>query len=246
MSERRSTAHLRATTVRRLLAAAGVGGALAAGLIGPGAATAQAAPSSCPDVEVVFARGTAEPAGAGRVGQAFLDELRGNLGGRTVGVYAVNYPASYDFLQSAPLGAGDASVHIQAVAATCPATDIVLGGYSQGAAVMDLITADPASTFGFGQPMPAAVADHVSAVTVFGNPSGRIGQPLSAISPLYGAKTLDLCNGADPVCSNGDDRAAHSRYVEAGMAKQAADFAAARIGAGPAGAPVVSASGAVG
>ena len=43
---------------------AGVGGVLAAGLIGPGAASAQAA-ESCSDVEVVFARGTAEPAGLG-------------------------------------------------------------------------------------------------------------------------------------------------------------------------------------
>ena len=95
-------------TVRRALVMAGVGGVAAAGLIGPGAASAEAA-ESCSDVEVVFARGTAEPAGLGRVGQAFVNELQNDLGGRTVSVYAVNYPASYDFLQSAPLGAADAS-----------------------------------------------------------------------------------------------------------------------------------------
>ncbi|MDA2892567.1 cutinase family protein [Mycolicibacterium sp. BiH015] len=220
MSDRRS--------VRRALIMAGVGGVAAAGLLGPGAASAQAA-ESCSDVEVVFARGTAEPAGLGLVGQAFVDDLQNALGGRTVSVYAVNYPASYDFLQSAPVGADDASAHIQATAAACPDTSIVVGGYSQGAAVVDLITADSSAAFGFGRPMPQAIADHVAAVAVFGNPSNKIGRPLTAISPLYGSKTIDLCNGADPVCSAGDDRPAHSQYVQAGFAQQAANFVAGKI-----------------
>jgi cutinase len=231
-------------TVRRALVFAGAGGILAAGLIGPGAANAQA--QSCSDVEVVFARGTAEPAGLGRVGEAFVDALQSQLPGRTVTSYAVNYPASYEFLQSAPVGADDASAHIQATVAACPSTSIVIGGYSQGAAAVDLITADPNATFGFGRPMPAAVADQVAAVAVFGNPSNKIGRPLTAISPLYGAKTIDLCNGADPVCSNGDDRPSHSQYVQAGLAQQAAGFVASKIPArNPAGV-VTDLSGAVG
>lgn len=217
-------------TVRRALLMAGAGGIAAAGLIGPGAASAHAA-DACPDVAVVFARGTAEPAGLGRVGQAFVNDLQGDLGGRSVNVYAVNYPASYDFLQSAPQGAGDASAYIQATAASCPDTSIVLGGYSQGAAVVDLITADPSATFGFGQPMPPAVAGHVAAVAVLGNPSDKIGRSLTAASPLYGAKTIDLCNGADPVCSDGDDRAAHSLYSESGLVTQAANFVSGRLAA---------------
>jgi len=80
--------------------------------------------------------------------------------------------------------------------------------------------------------VPANVADHVAAVAVFGNPSIRLlGNPLTALSPLYGPKTIDLCNGADPVCSNGDDVAAHSLYVQSGMATQAAQFVAGRIAA---------------
>ncbi|AFM15110.1 Cutinase [Mycolicibacterium chubuense NBB4] len=245
MSDRRSTASVvSGRTVRRALVMAGIGGLTAAGLLGPGAASAQAA--ACPDVEVVFARGTAEPAGLGRVGQAFVDDLRSDLGGRTVGTYAVNYPASYDFLQSAPQGADDAGAHVQATAASCPTTSIVLGGYSQGAAVVDLISADPGATFGFGRPMPASVADHVAAVAVFGNPAGRIGRTLASASPLYGAKTIDLCNGADPVCSNGDDRPAHSRYVEAGFPTQAADFVAAKVARHGASDVRINASGSVG
>jgi len=38
----------------------------------------------CPDVDVVFARGTAEPPGIGGVGGSFVDALRGQVGGRSV------------------------------------------------------------------------------------------------------------------------------------------------------------------
>ena len=63
-----------------------------------------------------------------------------------------------------------------------------------------------------------------------GSPSIRLlGGPLNALSPVYGYKTLDLCNGADPVCSNGDDVAAHSPYVQSGLAAQAAQFVADRV-----------------
>ena len=220
------------TKTNAMLSGAATGAMIAAGLVGLGAPTAGAA-SGCSDVEVVFARGTAEPAGLGGEGQAFVNALKGELKGRSVGVYAVNYPASYDFMQ-ATAGATDASAHVQATAAACPSTKIVLGGYSQGAAVIDGITGDPGALFGLGQPMPAEVANHVAAVVVFGNPLNRFGGPLTALSPLYGSKTVDLCNGADPVCSPGDDRPAHSQYVEAGLTGQGASFAADRVrGVGP-------------
>jgi cutinase len=58
-------------------------------------ASAQADP--CPAVQVVFARGTGEPDGTGRVGQAFVDALRPLVKGKSVAVYGVNYPATRDF-----------------------------------------------------------------------------------------------------------------------------------------------------
>lgn len=183
--------------------------------------------AACSDIEVVFARGTGEPPGIGVVGQSFVDSLRAQVGGRSVGVYAVNYPATYDFLAAAD-GANDASAHIQGTVADCPDTRIVLGGYSQGAAVIDVITAVPFPAIGFNMPMPAEVADHVAAVAVFGNPSAKLGAPLT-LSPLYGPKAIDLCNAGDPVCSNGNDVAAHSDYVAAGFTSQAAAFAAGRL-----------------
>jgi cutinase len=194
-------------------------------------AVASAQADACPAVQVVFARGTGEPDGTGRVGAAFVDALRPLVKGKSVAVYAVNYPATRDFLRAAE-GANDASLFVQNMATTCPDTKIVLGGYSQGAAVIDAITVADTPTLGFNEVMPANIADHVAAVAVFGNPSIRLlGNPLTALSPLYGSKTIDLCNGADPVCSNGDDVPAHSLYVQSGLTTQAAQFVADRVNA---------------
>ena len=187
-----------------------------------------AASAACPDVEVVFARGTNEPPGIGKVGTAFVSALRSQVPGKSVQSYGVNYPASDNFLAAAN-GANDASGHIQSMANQCPATKMVLGGYSQGAAVIDIITAAPIGALGFKQPMPAEVADHIAAVAVFGNPSSRVGQPLTTLSPQYGGKTIDLCDAGDPVCENGQNWNAHLAYVSTGMTSQAAQFAAARL-----------------
>lgn len=93
-----------------------VGGLTAAAWALPFVQVPAAAADPCPDVEIVFARGTTEPPGVGGVGQAFVDSLRSQLGGRSVGVYAVDYPASRDFDSSTPAGANDASSHIQSMA----------------------------------------------------------------------------------------------------------------------------------
>jgi hypothetical protein len=89
---------------------------------------------SVPDIEVVFARGTGSPPGIGWVGEAFVDSLRSKVSERSVEVYAVNYPATWNFSTSASAGAKDANAHVQYMAANCPSTRMVLGGMSQGAA----------------------------------------------------------------------------------------------------------------
>ena len=83
--------------------------------------------------------------------------------------------------------------------ASCPDTQIVLGGYSQGAAVIDIVTVAGQPILGFNNPLPPEIADHVAAVAVFGNPSNRVHGALTTLSPLYGDKTIDLCNGGGPV-----------------------------------------------
>ncbi len=113
----------------------------------------------------------------GGIGQVFVDSLRSQLGGRSVGVYAVNYPASRDFRTSTPAGRDDLSAHVQSMAASCPNTRMVLGGYSQGAAVVDLATGM----------MPPAVADHVAAAALFGGPRSSFADSLSP-GPLPGCR----------------------------------------------------------
>ncbi len=77
--------------------------------------------TSCPGAEVVFARGTDEPPGIGRVGQAFVDSLRTRLSDEQVAVYAVDYPATRDFMKAVD-GATDARARAEATAASCPNT----------------------------------------------------------------------------------------------------------------------------
>lgn len=182
----------------------------------------------CSDIEVIFARGTNDAPDLGRPGQAFADALRSQVGGRTVSTYGVNYPASYDFLMAAD-GANDAANRIATLASTCPSTKIVLGGYSQGAAVVDMLAGipplgDKVGEVGSAPPLDRSLVPHVSAVVAFGNPATKFGNPLT--SSVFGGKAIDLCKDGDPICSRGRNPFAHSDYVTAGLTDQAANFAA--------------------
>lgn len=225
------------SVVSRLL---GVGLLITSSLLAPTVGVPAASAAPCPDVEVVFARGTFEAPGIGATGQAFVDALRSRVGAKSVEVYPVNYPASLDFATAAQ-GVIDASNKVRDIAANCPNTNVVLGGYSQGAAVAAYITEDavpdgftlPAGITG---PMPPEVADHVAAVAVFGKPSSgflqRIytGAPPITVGRLYSGKTIDLCIPEDAVCSpDGSDNGTHVMYAVNGMTDQAADFAAHRL-----------------
>jgi cutinase len=242
-----------------IFAALAVAAALVGSLAAPAQFTARAAAAndSCPNVEVVFARGTFEAPGVGATGQAFVDALNARLPGKTVDVYAVNYPASLDFGQAAD-GIVDASNKIETIAASCPNTKIVLGGYSQGAAVAGYTTTDTvpagfALPAGINGPMPPAIAAHVAAVVLFGTPDTWFltlvdhNAPPITIGQLYTAKTLQVCATGDPVCFPGGlDRAAHSSYKNNGMADQAADFTARQLTAPAPAATVQLTAGAVG
>ena len=194
----------------------------------------------CPNVEVVFARGTFEPPGPGATGQAFIDALQTRLGGKTVVAAPVDYPASLDFPRAVD-GVANASTQIRDIVNRCPDTRVVLGGYSQGAAVAAYTTANavpagyvlPADITG---PMPPQTAQHVAAVVLFAKPTNgflnmldRTAPPIE-IGPAYAAKTLELCVPEDPVCSlTGGNHGAHGSYVSNGSIDQAADFAASKV-----------------
>lgn len=209
------------------------------------AATAQ----GCPDVEVVFARGTAEPPGVGGVGQAFVDQIRAQAAPRSVNVYPVNYAAStnfgdrIEFARTVVEGIRDAGSHIEQTAANCPDTRIVLGGFSQGAALAGYVTSAeipdevPAEYREFiPNPMPAEIADHVAAVVLFAMPSATfirdIGAPPIVIGPSYADKTLKLCAPGDTICDGspaGGPNMIHASYPSNGMAAEGAAYAVGRL-----------------
>ena len=146
----------------------------------PGSAPPAAA--ACPPVEVVFARGRFESAGPGAVGNAFISALRSKTD-KSIGVYAVNYPADSEV----DVGANDMSPHIQSMAANCPDTRLVLGGYSLGAAVTDVVLAAPIAAFGFKNPLPGGMDQHIAAVALFGNGAHGSGRsPTSTRSTTTG------------------------------------------------------------
>jgi len=196
---------------------------------GPGPVAAPA--SSCPDIEVIFARGTDDTPGLGTPGTAFVNALRPLVGGRTLTAYAVNYPASYDFLAAAD-GAYDATNRITMMSQQCPSTRLVLGGYSQGAAVVDMLAGVPPlgnqiGDIGSAPPLPSSLLPNIAAVAVFGNPATKFSNPLT--SSVFGGKAIDLCKDGDPICSGGRNPFAHNDYVSAGMVQQAANFVAGQV-----------------
>lgn len=181
----------------------------------------------CADVELVFARGTGEPQGLGVVGAPLAKALRSALPGKTVNAYAVVYAAEASQASAGP-GATEMSKHIVSVAASCPNTRFVIGGYSQGATVTDIAIGIRTGVTR-GTPIPANLADRVAAVVVYGNPLGMAGRTIAESSPVYGPKAKEFCNTGDPVCGGGGNFAAHLRYPTNGTVGQGAAFAAARI-----------------
>lgn len=240
-----------ARTLRAARRVAVLAGSLFVAASGALVAAPQAAAAPCPDVEVVFARGTAETAPpVGLTGLSFAQALRSQLPGKTVSVYGVDYPASNNFnnrvafVRNVVDGITAAQDHIKATAARCPNTGIVLGGYSQGAAVAAYAAnsgiAVPARYAEYAsqapKPMPESVEPRVKAVVLFAPPSDRwirdIGAPEMNVGPRYRPKTVTYCIPGDVVCDGapvGQPNALHVLYGVNRMNVQAAQYAAARV-----------------
>jgi len=187
----------------------------------------------CSDVELIFARGTSEPPGIGRVGFALEQSLRQQLGGRTLSTYGINYPATYDFFRAAD-GAFDATGRISYLADNCPNTRVVLGGYSQGAAIVSMLAGVPPAgdrigDIGSAPPLPGNLAGNIAAMAVFGNAGAKFGHPLTAAGPPLSGRAIDLCADGDPICSGGRNPFAHTKYESSMYVPQAAGFIAGRV-----------------
>jgi cutinase len=170
-------------------------------VVAPSAPPAASA-TDCPDAEVVFARGTDEPPGLGRVGDAFVDSLRKQTGGMNIDTYAVNYKASKLQLHGGD-GAKDTISHIKSTVSSCPDTKIVLGGYSQGASVIDIVAGIPLGGITWGDPLPPQYVNNIAAVATFGDVATRIGETLPTRSTLLGYQSDRLVQPQRPHLSRG-------------------------------------------
>jgi cutinase-like protein len=228
---------------RHIVRSLGPAVVIAASGVAVSALSASVIPSAsaqCPDVQVVFARGTGEAPGVGPTGQAFVDALHQRVGGRSFDVYPVNYPAT-DQWDTGLDGIRDATAHVISMAHDCPNTKMVLSGYSQGAAVMGFVTSaavpdgiDPNTV---PKPLAPDIANHVSSVVLFGTPNVRamnfLGEPPVVIGPQYQDKTVKVCATEDPVCSDGMNFAAHNTYADDGsIIDKGVAFASSHLGLG--------------
>ena len=142
----------------------------------------------------------------------------------------MDYPADYDFLNAAS-GAVAAAKHIRTMSQQCPSTRIVLGGYSQGAAVVDMLVGIPplgnkVGDIGSAAPLSPDLAGSIAAIAVFGNPSSKFSIPATAAPAPYGGRAIDSCKDGDPICSGGRNPFAHSGYETSEFIPQSAGFVA--------------------
>jgi len=145
---------------------------------------------SCADVTVFFARGTGESGTIGTVvGPPFQSALSSALGSRSLNFVGVPYPATIaGFLAGGDSGGATTMANdVASMASSCPNTDIVISGYSQGAQVTHLAAGR----------MTSAARARVSAVVVFGDPDNGQAFP----SPISHVKTF--CAAGDNICQGG-------------------------------------------
>ena len=201
----------------------------ASGLLLSPAAAPIARAFDCPDVEVIFARGTNEPAGLGRVGDALVDSLRQQTG-LNILPYGVNYAARKLQLHGGD-GANDTIDRVKKSVETCPNTKIVLGGYSQGASVMDIVAGVPIGGISWGNKLPEQYANNIAAVVTFGDVADRAGGTLPTQSALLGSKAADYCNPNDPIChaGPGNEWSGHTEGYVPVYTTQAAAFVAQKL-----------------
>ncbi|TDZ51841.1 Cutinase [Colletotrichum trifolii] len=148
---------------------------------------------ACPDVAVIFARGTNEPGNVGFLtGPPFFDALRTYMNGTgSIAVQGVNnYPAQPAgfFAGGSKNGASFMAEVASRTRAMCPNTRITMSGYSQGSQVARLAIAQLAPD----------VRAKVSSVVLFGDPLG--GQ---AVEGVDGTRLLVVCHTGDNICQGG-------------------------------------------
>ncbi len=214
-----------------LACAAAVAGAAFVGLT---ASTAHADPG-CPDVHWIGAAGSGERAGdptanggMGRVTYQSYRDLARLLqrDGRTITAEAVEYPAVAvpadgdllgwaGFMNSVDAGTAALGAQYASFAQRCPATKVVLAGYSQGAMVVhrnlqalaDSPNVAAALLIADGDRLPDDNVINIGSVTAVPGKGKGVAQdwPILAHAPAklplaIGSRTISVCDLGDAVC----------------------------------------------
>jgi cutinase len=170
--------------------------------------------ADCTDVRLLVARGTREP---GALGVIVGDPLYLALQERVDSASAapVDYPAASITLSGVQEGSEDVIHQLTEQVEACPAQQVVLAGYSQGAMV--IVTAL--------EGMPTDLADRVAAVVLFGNPFRARG------TGDFADRTIDVCATSDTICNAGAGNGTgfgHLSYTS--DVDRAAQFIAEQVG----------------
>jgi cutinase len=195
-------------------------------------ASAATSSSSCPSVYVLFARGTSESGTLGTiVGPDFTSAVESNLPGTSVSIWGDPYAASVNQSSAGP-GATDMTDELESDASACPNAKFVLGGYSQGASVVD-IALGIKTELGSGTAIPTSDQPKLAAILTWGNPLRLTGgETIAKEMPALASRTTEYCNTGDPVCGNGYNIEAHLEYGTNGDATAGGVFAAKEYEAG--------------
>ncbi|GME35746.1 putative cutinase [Neofusicoccum parvum] len=149
---------------------------------------------SCKPVTYIFARGTTETGNMGTtVGPALQEKLEQALGADKLATQGVNYPADFAGAVQGSLspktaaGSTNCAQLVGQALQKCPDTQIVLGGYSQGAQ----------QVHGCLMNLDSSQASKVAAAVTFGDPLQA--QPFQNIEA---SRTKIFCATGDLVCTN--------------------------------------------
>ncbi|KAH4269288.1 cutinase [Parastagonospora nodorum] len=173
----------------------------------------------CRAVTVIFARGTTQSGNVGEAnseGPVFFNALASRLGGAgQLAIQGVDYPANVIGFLAGGDAAGATTMFnlINRAVTQCPATKIVVSGYSQGAQLVHTAT----------QRLSAANAAKVSAVVTFGDADRD-----ESFGQVAANKVMIICHDGDNICDNGIIITPAHRNYEID-APAAADFVRARI-----------------
>ena len=236
----------RATTI----ASAALAAAACVGLSGLSLGIANAQ-TDCPDVHFIGAAGSGERTpvelaqndGMGRVVYQSLQELSAEVqkDGRTMTAEAVEYPAVaapgedggvgewLGFIGSVDAGSAALGKQYEGFVQRCPASKVVLAGYSQGAMVVhrnlealqaspnlaavllvadgDRLPADPTLNLGSASGIPERGKGAAQDWPILAHAPGPM-------PPAVGARTISVCDLGDAVCDyNPDDEETPTSYA---------------------------------